>query len=68
MDLGLTAFLQKIVDSFLVRSGNEGGYVANSRAYLLRARELQDFALTLMKAVAADPRAAEQLHELATKH
>jgi aminoglycoside 3-N-acetyltransferase len=60
-------FFAKIVDSFLVRSENEGGYMANSRTYLLRARELLDFALTLMKGVAADPRAGEQLHELATK-
>ena len=57
-------FFAKIVDSYLIQSNNQGGYVANSRTYLFRAQELLDFALPLMSAVADDPRAAEHLREL----
>lgn len=54
-------FFAKIVDSLLARTGNNGARVGNAMTYILGARELFDFALPLMKAVAADPRAAEFL-------
>jgi aminoglycoside 3-N-acetyltransferase len=57
-------FFAKIVDSLLVKTRNNGARVGNAMAYILSARELVDFALPLMKAVAADPLAAESLEEL----
>ena len=56
-------FFAKIVDSFLVETRNNGGRVGGATTYMFRARELVDFALPLMKAVAADPRAAGALSE-----
>jgi hypothetical protein len=41
-----------------------GAQVGKATTYILSARELFDFALPLMKAVAADSRAAERLKEL----
>lgn len=57
-------FFAKIVDSLLVKTRNNGARVGNAMTYILRARELVDFALPVMKAVAADPLAAEPLKEL----
>jgi aminoglycoside 3-N-acetyltransferase len=57
-------FFAKIVDSLLVKTRNNGARVGNAMAYILSARELVDFALPLMKAVAADPLAAVSLEEL----
>jgi aminoglycoside 3-N-acetyltransferase len=56
-------FFAKIVDGLLMKTGNNGSLVGNAMTYLLRARELLDFALPLMKAVAADPLAAKSLKE-----
>jgi aminoglycoside 3-N-acetyltransferase len=56
-------FFAKIVDSLLTRTGNNGARVGKAMTYLLGARELFDFALPLMKAVAADHVAAESLKE-----
>jgi aminoglycoside 3-N-acetyltransferase len=56
-------FFAKIVDSWLAKTGNSGARVGNAMTYLLSARELFDFALSLMKAVAADPLAADSLKE-----
>jgi aminoglycoside 3-N-acetyltransferase len=56
-------FFAKIVDSLLIETGNCGGRVGKAMTYILSARELLDFALPLMKAVAEDPRAAESLCE-----
>ena len=56
-------FFAKIVDSLLTKSGNNGSRVGKAMSYVLSARELFDFALPLMKAVAADPLAAESLRE-----
>jgi aminoglycoside 3-N-acetyltransferase len=56
-------FFAKIVDSLLIKTKNQGTRVGNAMAYLLRARDLFDFALPLMKAVAANPVAAECLQE-----
>jgi aminoglycoside 3-N-acetyltransferase len=56
-------FFAKIVDSLLAKTGNKGARVGDAMTYLLSARELLDFALPLMKAVAADPLAADCLEE-----
>jgi aminoglycoside 3-N-acetyltransferase len=56
-------FFAKIIDALLAQTGNNGGRVGDATTYVLSARELLDFALPLMKAVAADPRAAEPLKE-----
>ena len=56
-------FFAKIVDSLLAKTRNKGARVGKAMTYILSARELLDFALPLMKTVAADPRAAESLKE-----
>ena len=56
-------FFAKIVDSFLTKTRNSGAQVGKARTYMLSAHELLDFALPLMKAVAADPLAADSLKE-----
>ena len=57
-------FFAKIVDAYLTETGNQGGRVGDAMSYILSARGLLDFASTLMKAVAIDPRAADKLREL----
>ena len=54
-------FFAKIVDGFLAKTGNSGGRVGEAMTYVLNARELFDFALPLMQAVALDPLAADSL-------
>ncbi|MBV8812172.1 MAG: AAC(3) family N-acetyltransferase [Acidobacteriaceae bacterium] len=56
-------FFAKIVDSFLIKTRNNGGRVGDAMTYVLSAPDLLDFALPLMKAVAADPLAAGSLKE-----
>jgi aminoglycoside 3-N-acetyltransferase len=56
-------FFAKIIDSLLVKTGNNGSLVGNAMTHLLSARELLGFALPLMKAVAADPLATKCLKE-----
>lgn len=56
-------FFGKIVDSLLTQTGNQGGRVGDAMTYVLRARELLEFALPVMKAVADDPLAGEWLNE-----
>jgi aminoglycoside 3-N-acetyltransferase len=56
-------FFARLVDTWLARTGNSGGYVGNARCFLLDARGLLDLALDVMTAVAADPKAGcEGLH------
>lgn len=57
-------FFALITDTFLARSRNRGGRIGRSRSFLFSARELLDFALPVMRAVAADPGAASALREL----
>jgi aminoglycoside 3-N-acetyltransferase len=57
-------FFARIVDGLLIKTGNKGVRVGNATTHILSARELFDFALPIMQAVAADPRAAESLREL----
>lgn len=56
-------FFAKIVDAHLTATRNQGGRVGDAMSYILSARGLLDFASPLMKAVALDPRAADQLSE-----
>jgi aminoglycoside 3-N-acetyltransferase len=56
-------FFAKIVDSLLVKTGNNGALVGDAMTHLLTARELLDFALPVMEAVASDPLAAKPLKE-----
>ena len=56
-------FFAKIIDGYLAKTGNKGARVGDAMTYMLSAREVLDFALPLMKAVAADPPAAESLKE-----
>ena len=55
-------FFAKIVDTHLSKTGSKGGRVGDAISYVLSARELLDFALPLMRAV-ADPMAADCLEE-----
>jgi aminoglycoside 3-N-acetyltransferase len=48
-------FFAKIVDSLLVKTENNGSLVGNAMTHILSARELLEFALPVMKGVAADP-------------
>lgn len=52
-------FFARIVDTYLAQTTNEGGRVGNALCYLFDAGGLLEFALGVMKAVAADPRAAD---------
>jgi aminoglycoside 3-N-acetyltransferase len=54
-------FFAKIVDAYLAREGNLGARVGGAASHLFRAQGLLEFALPLMRAVAADVRAAAAL-------
>jgi aminoglycoside 3-N-acetyltransferase len=54
-------FFARITDSYLASVGNRGGRVGDALSYLFPARELLEFALPVMTAVAADARAADRL-------
>jgi hypothetical protein len=54
-------FLAEIVDSLLMKPSNNGARVGSVMNYMLSARELLEFTLPLMKAVAADPLAADSV-------
>lgn len=54
-------FFAKITNRYLTQTSNPGGRVGNARSYLFSARELLAVALPIMEAVAADPRAADEL-------
>jgi aminoglycoside 3-N-acetyltransferase len=56
-------FFAKIVDSFLLKTENNGALAGNAMTHIISARELLDFALPLMKAVAADQLTARSLRE-----
>jgi aminoglycoside 3-N-acetyltransferase len=47
-------FFATIVDGYLTAAGNRGARVGDAQSYLFPARELLDFALPIMKAVAAN--------------
>ena len=54
-------FFARLVDTYLDETDNHGGRVGDAQCFLLDARGLLTFALRVMQAVAADPRAAERL-------
>lgn len=55
-------FFARLVDTYLAQTNNTGGRVGSAQSFLVDSRGLLDFALGVMKAVAADPRAAGSLH------
>ncbi|MBV9341219.1 MAG: AAC(3) family N-acetyltransferase [Acidobacteria bacterium] len=57
-------FFAKIVDSFLIHHGNKRNLVGNAPTYMLSARELFNFSLPIMQAVAENAAAAHPLTEL----
>ena len=56
-------FFALLVDGFLSATGNRGGLVGDAQSHLMRARDLLQFALPMMEAVAVDARAADALVE-----
>jgi aminoglycoside 3-N-acetyltransferase len=48
-------FFARITDTYLARTSNAGGKVGDAPSFLFSARGVLDFALPVMKAVAADP-------------
>jgi len=54
-------FFARLVDTYCVTTGNRGGVVGDSPSVLLDARGLLEFALPVMKAVAAEATAADAL-------
>jgi aminoglycoside 3-N-acetyltransferase len=54
-------FFARIVDSYLIRTGNAGARVGDAPSFLLDARGLLEFAQAVMQAVAADPNAVSTL-------
>jgi hypothetical protein len=56
-------FFAKIVDMLLAKTRNNGARVGSAMTYVVSTRELLEFAMPLMKAVAADPLAADSLRE-----
>jgi len=54
-------FFSRLVDTYLTQTNNRGGHVGDARCFLLDSRGLLEFALSVMKAVALDPRAAASL-------
>jgi len=54
-------FFARIVDSFLAHTANQGGRVGDARSYILSARGLLEFASPVMKAVAMEGQAADDI-------
>jgi aminoglycoside 3-N-acetyltransferase len=54
-------FFARLVETYLVKTGNRGARVGGAQAFLLDARGLLEFALEVMKAVAAEAGAAAAL-------
>ena len=54
-------FFARLVDGYLAASGNGEGRVGDAPSVLIPARGLLEHALPIMRAIAADPRAADTL-------
>jgi aminoglycoside 3-N-acetyltransferase len=54
-------FFARIVDTYLTQTKNAGGRVGDARSHLIASRGLLEFALPLMRAIAADAGAAARL-------
>jgi aminoglycoside 3-N-acetyltransferase len=61
-------FFATLVDAYLNDTGNRGRCVGDAPSHLLSARGLLEFAAPLMKAVAADARAADHLSKRALRN
>ena len=46
----------RIVEGYLAKTGNAGGRVGSAQSYLLRARDLLNYALPIMNSLAGSPR------------
>lgn len=55
-------FFARIVDTYLTAEHNLGGRVGDAQCFLLESRGVLELALSVMRAVAADSRAAASLH------
>jgi aminoglycoside 3-N-acetyltransferase len=55
-------FFARLVDAYMAQTDNRGGRVGDAQCFLLNSRGLLEFALRIMRAVAADQRAADRLH------
>jgi aminoglycoside 3-N-acetyltransferase len=55
-------FFARLVDTFVAQTDNRGGHVGDAQCFLLNSRGLLEFASRVMRAVAADRRAADRLH------
>ena len=54
-------FFARLVDAYLRHTNNSGARVGEAQSFLLNSRGLCEFALNVMQAIAADPRAATML-------
>ncbi len=54
-------FFARLVDTYLGRTRNQGGRVGDAECFLVEALGLLEFGTEVMKAVAADPGAADRL-------
>ena len=54
-------FFSRLVDTYLVQTNNRGALVGDAHCFLLNSRGLLQFALSVMKAIAADSRAVASL-------
>jgi aminoglycoside 3-N-acetyltransferase len=54
-------FFARLVDTYLAQTHNRGSLVGHASSFLLDAPELLAFALPIMQAIAANPRAADSL-------
>ena len=54
-------FFARIVDQHLRRTKNRGGLIGSARSHVIQARALLDHALPIMKQLAIDHRAADQV-------
>ena len=54
-------FFARLTDTYLAGAGHQAGRVGGAESYLFSARGLVEFALEVMKAVAADASAADRL-------
>jgi hypothetical protein len=54
-------FFARLVDTYLANTANRGGLVGDAQCFVLDSGPLLTFALTVMKGVSGNPRAATTL-------
>ncbi len=57
-------FFARVVDSYFMATGNEGGRVGDAHCHLFSAAGLRDYAVPIMERLAFDPSAADGIAEL----